>query len=76
MWMQNKAVFMDIQPMQRGLQADRMPVSLRMHTSPSGQTATLLSPQPEPHLNQSTQNPSNSQESRDARKLSELGCFS
>lgn len=55
MWMQSQAAFMEIQPMQCGLQADRMPVSLKIHTSPSGQSATLLSPKPEPGPNQSKQ---------------------
>lgn len=55
MWIQNQAAFMDIQPMQCGLQADWMPVSLKIHTSPSGQSATLLSPKPEERANQSKQ---------------------
>ena len=55
-----------------GLQADQMPVSLKIHTSPSGQSATWLSPKPEPHPNQSKQNLASHQESRETRKLCEF----
>lgn len=47
----------------------------RTHTCPSGQSAASLSPKPEPHLKESKLNPSNSQENRGTRKLSELDCF-
>lgn len=71
MWMQNHAVFMKMSPTQCGLQADRMPVT-KIHTSPLGQSVTLLSPKPEPQSNQSKQNPFNSQESRETRTLFEF----
>lgn len=71
MWMQNHAVFMKMSPTQCELQADRMPVT-KIHTSPLGQSVTLLSPKPEPQSNQSKQNPFNSQESKETRTLFEF----
>lgn len=68
MWAQNHTALVKASPPQHGLPVHPKPTTLWSTQSPSGQRATWLSSQKEPHPNQSRQSPFKSWKCKEARQ--------